>query len=136
MFKTMIIILSALTVMGVVALILVLNFKGSDEASTERSIDDIVEASYETEEITTDLKSGDYVRIKFRIVTDEKKAVEELQKRDFQVKNILIKEMAKMETQTFQTGLSTLEETLKLKLNEFMTEGKVTDVYTIDKVLQ
>nr|WP_255349871.1 flagellar basal body-associated protein FliL [Halobacillus sp. BBL2006] len=135
-FKTMIIVLSSLTVLGVVALILVTNLGGTEEASGERSIDDIRESSYLTDDITTDLQSGDYVRIRFRIVTDSKNSLEELEKRDFQVQNILIKELATMESDAFQTGLSGLEETLKLKLNEFMTEGKVTDVYTVDKVLQ
>lgn len=135
-FKTMIIVLSTLTVLGVVALILVLNLGGSDEVKGERSIDEIRESSYLTEEITTDLQNGDFVRIRFQIVTDSPDSLEELKKRDFQVKNIMIKELAVMESKTFQSGLGNLEETLKLKLNEFMTEGEVTDVYTVDKVLQ
>ncbi|MGP4059834.1 flagellar basal body-associated protein FliL [Halobacillus sp. H74] len=134
-FKTMMITLSALTILGVVALIIVFNFNDS-EASGERSIDDIRESSLVTDEITTDLQSGDYVRISFRIVTDSKDSLEELEKRDFQLKNLLIKELATMEAKAFKSGLSNLEEKIKLKLNEVMTEGKITDVYTVNKVLQ
>ncbi|WP_318036081.1 flagellar basal body-associated protein FliL [Halobacillus salinarum] len=135
LFKTMMIILSTITVLGVVALILVINLSDS-EASGERSIDEVRDSSLLTEEITTDLENGDYVRIKFRIVTDSKGALEELQKRDFQMQNIIIKELATMDTKAFKSGLSDLEETVKLKLNQLMTEGKVTEVYTVEKVLQ
>ncbi|WLR46941.1 flagellar basal body-associated protein FliL [Halobacillus litoralis] len=135
-FKVMVITLSTLTVIGVVALVLVLNFNGESEASGERSIDDIREASFSTEEITTDLQNGDYVRISFRVVTDSKESMEELKKRDFQMQNILLKELSAMDSETFQSGLSDLEAKVKLKLNEFMSEGEVTDVYTVNKVLQ
>ncbi|RWZ60485.1 flagellar basal body-associated protein FliL [Halobacillus fulvus] len=136
MFKTMIVILSALTIIGVAALIIILNVNGSEKASGERSIDEIREASLETTEITTDLESGDYIRIRFRIVTDSKASLEELEKRDFQMKNILIKELAAMDTETFQSGLDGLEQTVKQKLNDVMQQGTITDVYTIEKVLQ
>ncbi|MYL48688.1 flagellar basal body-associated protein FliL [Halobacillus litoralis] len=135
-FKVMVITLSTLTVIGVVALVLVLNFNGESKASGERSIDDIREASFLTEEITTDLQNGDYVRISFRVVTDSKESMEELKKRDFQMQNVLLKELSTMNSETFQSGLSDLEAKVKLKLNEFMSEGEVTDVYTVNKVLQ
>lgn len=135
-FKVMVIMLSTLTVIGVVSLVLVLNFNGESEASGDRSIDDIREASFLTEEITTDLQNGDYVRISFRVVTDSKESMEELKKRDFQMQNVLLKELSTMDSETFQSGLSDLESKVKLKLNEFMSEGEVTDVYTVNKVLQ
>ncbi|ELK44749.1 flagellar basal body-associated protein FliL [Halobacillus sp. ACCC02827] len=136
LFKIMVISFSSLLVLGVIAFVLVLNMGDTKKASGERSIDDIVDSSYTTEEITTDLESGDYVRISFRIVADSKDTVKELEKRDFQVQNILLKELAVMDAESFQSGLSDLEATLKLKLNEFMDEGSVTDVYTVTKVLQ
>ncbi|UOQ93227.1 flagellar basal body-associated protein FliL [Halobacillus shinanisalinarum] len=135
LFKTVMIIMGTITILGVAALIFVLNLDSS-EADGERSIDEIREASLLTEEITTDLKDGHFVRISFRIVTDSKSALEELEKRDFQMKNILIKELAAMEGEAFQGGLSELEKVIKLKLNELMNEGQITEVYTVDKVLQ
>ncbi|MFC7320453.1 flagellar basal body-associated protein FliL [Halobacillus campisalis] len=134
-FRTMLIVLGTISVLGVVALVLVMNINES-EADGERSIDEMVEASLVTDEITTDLESGDFVRISFQVVTDSKEALEELEKRDFQMQNILLKELAVMNTEDFKSGLADLEEKLKVKLNELMTEGQVTDVYTIDKVLQ
>jgi flagellar protein FliL len=136
LFKVMIISLSSVTILGVVALILVLNMNEEIEASGERSIDEIREASLLTEEITTDLQNGDYVRISFRIVTDSKESVEELEKRDFQLQNVLLKELSTMKSEMFQSGLEDLENKLQLKLNQFMIEGEVTDVYTVKKVLQ
>jgi len=135
-FKTMIIILSTLTLLGAATLIIVINLNGTDEVSGKRSIDEMRESSMLTEDITTDLKNGDFVRIRFRVVTDSKKSLEELQKRDFQMQNILIKELAVMDSESFQSGLGDLEDQLKAKLNEVMSQGTVTDVYTVDKVLQ
>lgn len=135
-FKGMIITLSTLTILGVVALVFVLNVNGGEEGSGERSIDDIREASFVTEEITTDLKDGSYVRISFQVVTDSTATKKELEKRDFQISNTLIKELSVMKSESFQSGISDLEEKMKLKMNELLTEGKVTDVYTVNKVLQ
>ncbi|MFD1018190.1 flagellar basal body-associated protein FliL [Thalassobacillus hwangdonensis] len=134
--KSMMIALVSLTVIGVIALIVVLNLDGNKTAEGKRNIDDIVEASIETEEITTDLKNDRFVRIQFRIITDSDDAKKELLKRDFQLNNILIKELGKMDSEAFKTDIATLEETIKLKLNKIMTEGKITEVYTVKKVLQ
>src|SRR5690625_7499415 len=56
-------------------------------------IEDLVKYSYETPEITTDLQDGSFVRIQFQIITDGKKAKNEISKCDFLLKNILIKEL-------------------------------------------
>lgn len=115
---------------------LVLLLYEEEEASSESAIDDMVELSYETPEITTDLSDGSYVRVQFQIITDGEPAKEELSKRDFQLRNMLIKELAIMDEEIFRTGLADLENVVKSKVNELMTDGKVTDVYTISKLLQ
>jgi|SRR5690625_2012465 len=99
-------------------------------------IDDLVKYSYETPEITTDLQDGSFVRIQFQIITDGKKAKNEISKRDFQLKNILIKELTILSEDEFKNDLDKLESIVLEKLNELMTEGKVLDVYTISKILQ
>ncbi len=121
---------------AVAALVVVLNVTGQSEEGNTQTIDDIVEYSYESPEITTDLEDGTFVRIQFQIVTDGKKAKEEIAKRDFQLKNILIKELATKSEEDFKSGLAELEQTVMTKLNELMTEGKITEVYTINKILQ
>src|SRR5699024_6159282 len=113
--------LIVILLMGIVALLIVLNVTGNEAKGESRSIEDIVEYSHETSEITTDLEDGSFVRIQFQIVTDGKEAKEEISKRDFQLKNILIKELATMSEDDFKKGLGDLENALKLKLNELMT---------------
>lgn len=114
---------------GIITYLVMTNIKGDP-------IDDLVKYSYETPEITTDLKEGGFVRIQFQVVTDGKKAKNEIASRDFQLKNILIKELAHVTAEEFTTNLGNLEKTVKEKLNELMTEGKIVDVYTISKILQ
>lgn len=105
-------------------------------ANSEQTIDDMNEFSYETPEITTDLKDGRFVRIQFRIITDGRKAAKEIEKRDFQIENILIKEISQMNEADFTSGLNNVETTLQNNINEVMTDGEITDVYTIKKILQ
>lgn len=116
----------------------VIYYLSKNQAGSEKelSIDEMNEFSYETPEITTDLTDGRFVRVQFRIVTDGKDGLKELEKRDFQIKNILIKEISEMNEEDFSTGLKNVENTLQTSLNELMTEGKILEVYTIGKILQ
>ncbi|RLL45324.1 flagellar basal body-associated protein FliL [Oceanobacillus piezotolerans] len=135
--KTMLTSLAVLLIIAIAAIVVLINInKDNLQADAEPTIDEIIEYSYESPEITTDLKDGSFVRIQFQIVTDSKEAKEEISKRDFQLKNILIKELATMEEENFKSGLGDLEEKVKISLNELMAEGTVTDVYTINKILQ
>jgi flagellar FliL protein len=127
--------LAVLLVAAIAIIIIVLNVEGEEE-DRKLTIDEVVEYSYQTPEITTDLQDGSFVRIQFQILTDGSDAHDEVTKRDFQLSNILIKELAVMDREAFESGLSGLEETIKNRLNEVMTEGRVTDVYTISKILQ
>lgn len=136
LIKTMLVSLFSIVILSVATFVIIVNLPGNSEKTGAETIDDVIEYSYETPDITTDLKDGSFVRIQFQIITDGKKAKEEVEKRDFQIKNILIKELAKMDEDAFKTGLDGLEESLQERLNEVMTEGKITDVYTISKVLQ
>lgn len=129
LMKTMMTSFIIIVVMGVTIFLIVDNVKSN-------AIDDLVKYSYETPEITTDIQDGAFVRIQFQIVTDGKHAVNEIAKRDFQLQNILIKELAHLTEKEFTTELSHLEEEVKGKLNKLMTEGTITDVYTVKKILQ
>lgn len=133
--KTMITSLVIVLMGGAIALVVILNIDDEQKVDAQ-SVDEIVKFSYETPEITTDLEDGSFVRIQFQIVTNGKKAREEISKRDFQLKNILIKELATMDEEVFKTGLDELEDSLADRLNELMTTGNVTEVYTIHKILQ
>ncbi len=134
--KTMVTTLVILILGGAIALVVILNMDEDGNPDGAQSVDELVKYSYETPELTTDLEDGSFVRIQFQIVTDGKKARDEISKRDFQLKNILIKELAEMDEEVFSTGLDELEEDLVERLNELMTTGDVTEVYTINKILQ
>jgi len=123
-------------VSGVVTFFILTNVTGKEAKGEGRSIDDINALSYETPEVTTDLVDGKFVRIQFQIVTDNKKALQEVEKREFQIRNIIIKELAIMTEEDFTSKLGETETALQLKLNELMTDGEITDVYTISKILQ
>lgn len=136
LMKTMVTSLSILLLGGAIVLVVILNMDDEDNPDGIQTVDEIVKYSYETPEITTDLDDGSFVRIQFQIVTDGKKARDEISKRDFQLKNILIKELATMDEEVFKSGLDELEVNLVDQLNELMTSGDVTEVYTINKILQ
>lgn len=128
--------LAILLVGGGIAVVVVANVTGQPMVGEKDSIEQIVKHSYETEEITTDLSDGTFVKIQFQILTDGKKAYNELTHRDFQIKNIIIKELSPMTQDDFKSSLATIEKNLQNKLNELMTEGEIIDVYTISKISQ
>ncbi|WP_421384600.1 flagellar basal body-associated protein FliL [Bacillus salacetis] len=130
------ILLVTITLGGVLALIVLLKF--NEEEAAEPSIDEVIEASVDVPEMTTNLLSGDYIRISFKVQTDSKKAKEELEKRDFQMKNIIIEELSEMKSEELQgkEGKQQLETTIKDKANGLMQEGKVEKVYITSYMIQ
>ncbi|MFZ0443776.1 MAG: flagellar basal body-associated protein FliL [Bacillus sp. (in: firmicutes)] len=134
---TMFILLVIIALVGAVAIIMLLNTNNQSKGS-EPTIDEVLEVSVDIKEITTNLASNDFIRISFKIQTDSKKAKEELQKRDFQVNNIIILELSGLEVEEIQgkEGQLKLEETLKTKINEILQEGKVQKVYITQFLLQ
>ncbi|WP_068672389.1 flagellar basal body-associated protein FliL [Oceanobacillus sp. Castelsardo] len=134
--KTMLTSLAMLLIVVIAGFVVVINVTDANNQSEELGIDEIVEYSYQSPEITTDLSDGSFVRVQFQILTNNKDAKEEIEKRDFQLKNILIKELATKTEDDFKSSLPDLESQLKNKLNEVMTEGEIIDVYTINKILQ
>jgi flagellar protein FliL len=134
---TMFILLVIIALVGAVAIIMLLNTNNQSKDS-EPTIDEVLEMSVDIKEITTNLASNDFIRISFKIQTDSKDAKEELEKRDFQVNNIIILELSGLEVEEIQgkEGQLKLEETLKTKINEILQEGKVQKVYITQFLLQ
>ena len=133
----MLVLLLVITLAGAGAIIYIWKFTG-DQKEKEPSIEEILESSVDIEEITTNLASDNFIRISFKIQTDSKKAKEELEKRDFQVKNIIIQELSEKNTEDLKgkNGQIELESDLKDKINELMQEGKVVQVYIVNSLLQ
>src|SRR5690625_1312109 len=82
--KTMVTSLIILVSIGIGAVVVVFYVNNDTDKGKAQSIDEIVEYSYETPEITTDLQDGTFVRIQFQVLTDGKNAKKEVVKREFQ----------------------------------------------------
>ncbi|MGG3889073.1 flagellar basal body-associated protein FliL [Metabacillus fastidiosus] len=139
LLSIMLIILISITLIGVIAYFVVMKVaNGESEASKEPTIDEVVEASVDIPEITTNLATNHIVRLSFKIETDSKKAKEELEKREFQVKDIIIAELGNMTVEQLEgkKGIQKFKETIKNDVNELMHEGKVIKVYTTSYILQ
>lgn len=139
LFKTMITSIILLLVIVIVVLVILLNESKEEEVIDHINkvpVEKIQELSYEMPEITTDLKDGSFVRIQFQIVTNTTDAQKEVSKREFQLKNILIKELAQMEEEDFKSDLTKLEDTLRKKINDIIEDGEVLEVLTTTKILQ
>jgi flagellar protein FliL len=133
----MLILLVTITLVGVIALVVILKFSDGEETK-EPSIEEVIEASVDIPEITTNLLSNDFIRISFKIQTDSKKAKQELDKRDFQVNNIIIEELSEMKAEDLQgkKGKELIEGKVKEKVNSLMQEGKVEKVYITSMMIQ
>ncbi|MGM0844605.1 MAG: flagellar basal body-associated protein FliL [Bacillota bacterium] len=136
LFTITLILLVTITLVGVLALIVLLKF--NEDETKEPTIDEVIEASVDVPEITTNLLSGDYIRISFKVQTDSKKAKEEFEKRDFQVQNIIIEELSELKSEELQgkEGKQQLETAIKDKANSLMQEGKVERVYITSYMIQ
>ncbi|MBY6036085.1 flagellar basal body-associated protein FliL [Fictibacillus nanhaiensis] len=113
------------------------HFSPKTEAA-EPTAEELEELMVETDEITTNLADQSYVKIKFKIQADSKDAKHELEKRLFQVNNLIIYEISNMKTADLsgQKGLINLESTLQKHITKVMQDGKVIRVYTTQKIVQ
>lgn len=135
----MLVIITSITLVGVIALVIVTNFMDTAEAKEkEPSIDEVIEYSFDLPEITTNLASDNIVRLSFKLETDSKKAKEELEKREFQVRDIIISELSNIPADELdgKEGMNAFKETVKKRANELMQKGKIQKVYTTSYIIQ
>lgn len=134
----MLIILVALTLIGVITLVLYNQLSKPDDPDRVPTIDEILAHTVDIDEITTNLLTNDFIRVTFKFQVDNNKAKTELEKREFQVRNIIIRELSGMRANDFtgSEGIERLENTIQQKINEYMQDGLVVDVYTTGFVLQ
>lgn len=134
--STMIILLTAILLVGTFALIVIMKMGDKDNEKAP-TIDEVLEVSVDVPEITTNLKNGDYVKISFKVQTDGKKTKEEFEKRDFQVKNLIIAELSEMSAADLEgkAGKQNLETKMEEKINELMQEGKIEKVYITSYII-
>ena len=89
------IILVCITLVGVVALILVMQLNKGEARKNRQSMKSSKTRSMSRKSRRI-LAGKQFIRISLKIQTDNKKAAEELAKREFQVKNIVIQELSEM----------------------------------------
>ncbi len=68
---------------GVIAYVLLTQLNGEAKESKEPTIEEILLASVDIPEITTNLADGHYAILQLKIQTDSEDAAKELTKRDF-----------------------------------------------------
>jgi len=136
MLTMIIILLVAVILIGVILFVLLTQFN-KPTGAVEPSIDEIVEATVEIPEITTNLADKRVVRLSLKIQTTSKDAAE-LTKRVFQVQNIAIQELSEMEQKDLEgkQGKQIFQKSLKTRLNELMQEGEVQEVYFTSFITQ
>ena len=139
LLTVILIILVTVTLVGIIILALVWQFnKNDDKADEGPSIDEIIESSVDIPEITTNLAGRQFIRISLKIQTDSPEAAEELAKREFQVKNIVLHELSEMTQETFEgkAGKQAFEESLKSLLAPLMQDGEIEKVYITSYIIQ
>lgn len=124
--------------LGGVSFFLGWTMSSSKAKKEDLSTDKMVEYMVNTETITTDLISGGFIQIGFKIQTNSTDAKEELTKREFQVRNIALRLLSGMnETQVKSLdGMNKLENGMKEEINNLMQTGKVVQIYTTSKMIQ
>lgn len=132
-----IILLVAVILIGVILFVLLTQFN-KPTGAIEPTIDEIVEATVEIPEITTNLADKRVVRLSLKVQTTSKEAAAELTKRVFQVQNIAIQELSEMEQKDLEgkQGKQIFQKSLKTRVNELMQEGEVQEVYFTSFITQ
>lgn len=111
---------------------------GVEEEKEPLSIDEIIKLTVETEEITTNLNGGGYIRIKFKLQADNKKSKAELEKRLFQVDHIILKTLSGMTEEQIRgpEGIKRVEEQVRSEISSLLQEGEVAEVLTTRMIIQ
>ncbi|WAA13596.1 flagellar basal body-associated protein FliL [Fervidibacillus halotolerans] len=129
---------STMSILLVAAAIYIFFLSEKPKANDEPTVEEILELSVDIPEITTNLSSDHYINIAFKIQTDRKDAKKELEKREFQVNNIIIKHLSSLEAKDILTteGKIQLEQSIKEKINAILQNGKVEQVYITSCIIQ
>ncbi len=130
--------LITITLLGGIWYIVYSELNKDENENVEPTIDEILVASVDIPEITTNLADKRFVKIQFKIQSNSEEAGQELTKRDFQVKNLIIQELSEMTQEDLQgkQGKLNLQQALKTQINELMQDGEIQQVYITSYVIQ
>ncbi|WP_044895599.1 flagellar basal body-associated protein FliL [Bacillus alveayuensis] len=135
---TLLIIITSISIIGIAALYVIQQFAENSQEKKEPTIDEVLERTVEVPEITTNLASNNIVQLTLKIETTNKKAKKELEKRDFQVRDIVIFVLSDMKASELegQNGMNILKEKIKNRINGLMQNGEVKEIYITSFILQ
>ena len=135
---TLIILVTITLVGGILWVLFTQLNQDSDKSQQEPTIDEILVASVDIPEITTNLADKKYVKLQLKIQTSGEDAAAELAKRDFQVKNLIIQELSEMSQEDLggKDGKQSFQRTIKSQINELMDKGEVQQVYITSYIIQ
>lgn len=138
LLNVLFIIITSISVIGITALVVVNNYLKQGNERNEKTIDEMIEATVEIPEMTTNVASGNIVQLSMRMETNDKKAKEELEKREYQVKDIVISVLANMNANELEgeNGINLLKEKVENNVNQLMQEGEVKEIYITSFILQ
>ncbi|MBM7716471.1 flagellar basal body-associated protein FliL [Siminovitchia sp. FSL H7-0308] len=110
---------------------LLINDNSGKSKDKEPSIDEVLEASVHVNDITTNLQDGRYIKLSLTVETDGEEAKQELEKRDFQIRSIILSELADMKSGDLEgkEGKRKLEEMMEVKIGELLQNGEIKKVY-------
>ena len=133
----MLAIIAVIALIGVIAYVLITQLNGESEAK-EPPIEEILLASVDIPEITTNLADGHYAVLQMKIQTDSEDAAKELTQRIYQVNNVAIQELSELTEEDLKgkQGKILFEKAIKAKMNELMQEGEIQQVYITSFVIQ
>jgi flagellar FliL protein len=146
LFNMALIILIAITLLGVVSFVLWQTYlsPAAQTAAHEEpkeaeplTADEMQEYTVDTGEITTNLLTNNYIIIRFSITADSPEGKEELTKRLPQVNQIIIKTLAGLTPDDIKgtEGINKLEAKIMNEISAIMLEGKIVQVITTKRVL-
>ncbi|BAU27677.1 flagellar FliL protein [Aneurinibacillus soli] len=144
LINMMIILLIAVTLLGVVAFVLWQTYlkpapaaKSDQQEIQQMSATEFQKVTFETDEIRTNLIDGKLILAKFAIQAENEKTRQELELRKPQVIHIIITTLSSMKPEDIQGagGIAKMEDAIKKGLNPLLTEGKVLKVITTHKII-
>jgi flagellar FliL protein len=147
LFNMALIVIIAISLLGVVSFVLWQTYlspttqtAGHEESKEETPLtaQEMQEYSLDTDKITTNLLTNNFIIIRFTITADSKEGKVELEQRLPQVKQIIIKTLAGLSPDDIKgtEGVNKLEAKIMNEISAVMQEGKIVQVITTERVLQ
>lgn len=138
-----VILLIAITLLGIVALVLykyvlIPQDTNNQNALNNPSIEEMVEMSVSTGELTTNLADNRYAVMDFTIVLNNEDAKEEVEMGLFLVKREIIGVLSSLTSEdlTGEEGVNAMEARIISRVNNILQEGEVVKVVTTKRLIQ